>query len=915
MIEALKFIKLWQIGVLVTVLLGGAGAAYGAYVTLFGPEESALQEDQQLVPVTRGDLVNDVSVNGSLAFANRETLTFGTQGTVGEVLVEEGEQVKEGQALARLDLETVAALEKAIAKANTALRDAEEALAKAKNPHTALDFAQAEANVANSDLTLDQAEDTLAKLQEPSPYDLAQAEARVASSRLSLASATDALARLLEEASAQDVEQAKSVVTNAKISMEEALERLDELKTGPTDAQVAQAKAAVTNAKIAVEEGKAALDELNDGATAEKIARAEADATNAKISLQDALTALQEMKSGPSAEDLAKSQSQVDSAGTALSNAQLDHKLAHKDWDGKLQAAQDAASTASGDYQAVYLTWLGIEPGEGDLDPDSLLESWGVDLTLLFDPRSRFYDVDRLLSPVGLPVDDPATPWNERVVYSWANLYPGAIVPTCEDDVVPLQGRCVRKEIDAAWDAHREAADSLDTVETQAEKAIANAQSAVTRAEETLVATNDALAELKEPPDPLDIESREKFVELAAAALATAEEELAKLTDEPDPLEVERKQDLLSLAQTDLDRAKEEVAKLAEDADPLATERERNQLALARANLAEAQETLGELSDEPDPVEVESRKKEVALARATLDDAEADLAELIDGPPPLELEAKRKQVEVAREVLAEAEEDLTELKGSVDPLEVALRQAEVASAQAAVEASVQRLESATVKAPWDGTVAAVYVEIGGQVNTSTRTFEMVDPTVIQVNGIVDEIDVLFIREGARASVTMDALPGETLTGAVSEISAEPATQQGVVSYPISIQVQAPPGVELPEGLSAVATVVIREDLDVLLVPIDTLYGTFDQPVVRIKTNGQVQERAVTLGNSDDYWVVIEDGVAEAELVVMETREATTGGSFGSFRALFGGGARGGFGGGGGSPGGGGGAGGGGAGRR
>ena len=108
MIEALRSITLWQIGVLVAVLIGGAGAAYGVYAMLVESEESVLQADQQLVPVTRGDLVNDVSVNGSLAYANTETLTFGTQGTVGEVLVEEGEQVNEGQALARLDLEAVA---------------------------------------------------------------------------------------------------------------------------------------------------------------------------------------------------------------------------------------------------------------------------------------------------------------------------------------------------------------------------------------------------------------------------------------------------------------------------------------------------------------------------------------------------------------------------------------------------------------------------------------------------------------------------------------------------------------------------------------------------------------------------------------------------------------------------------------
>ena len=64
-----------------------------------------------------GDLVNQVSTNGSIVFPNREILTFGTQGAVGGVLVEEGQQVEEGQILADLDRSTVASLEKAVAQA------------------------------------------------------------------------------------------------------------------------------------------------------------------------------------------------------------------------------------------------------------------------------------------------------------------------------------------------------------------------------------------------------------------------------------------------------------------------------------------------------------------------------------------------------------------------------------------------------------------------------------------------------------------------------------------------------------------------------------------------------------------------------------------------------------------------------
>ena len=115
MSEAIRAIRLWQIGVLVGVLVIGTGLAYGAYSILTRSDQTGVGEDQQLVPVTRGDLVNDVSVNGALVFPNRETVSFGAQGTVGEVLVEEGQGVAEGQELAKLDAETLTSLEKSIA--------------------------------------------------------------------------------------------------------------------------------------------------------------------------------------------------------------------------------------------------------------------------------------------------------------------------------------------------------------------------------------------------------------------------------------------------------------------------------------------------------------------------------------------------------------------------------------------------------------------------------------------------------------------------------------------------------------------------------------------------------------------------------------------------------------------------------
>ena len=94
MLEAANGLKLWQIGVLAAVLALGIGGAYVGYQYATRTEADGLDEDQQLYTVTAGDLVNEVSISGSLIFPNRETLSFGIQGTVGEADAESSDGVR-----------------------------------------------------------------------------------------------------------------------------------------------------------------------------------------------------------------------------------------------------------------------------------------------------------------------------------------------------------------------------------------------------------------------------------------------------------------------------------------------------------------------------------------------------------------------------------------------------------------------------------------------------------------------------------------------------------------------------------------------------------------------------------------------------------------------------------------------------
>ena len=752
----LKALKLWQVLAVVIVFVGTTGGVYAAYTFATDTDNGGLEENQQLVPVQLGNLVNDISISGSLVYSDRETLRFGRQGTVEEVFVEEGQIVDVGEPLARLDSETIADLEKSVAQSRITVREAEDALATALTPD-AQALARAESDVANARLTLSNAEDALSELLVPTALAVAQAESTVAKAEDSLLKAQDTLSEYLNP-SPLSIAQSESKLATAEISLENAQEIYDIAAAGPT------------------------------------------------------------------AQDVSDAQTAVDSASATLDAAISDQAVAQRDRTENVSNAEEQLATAQVDYLGIFGHWLGI--GDGlvlALPPSEQLQALGVDLETVFDPASYTVFFRDAIT------DDPATPWNELVVYTWLNLYPAEISVSCDDGTLSQGELCVTREIDTSWDSLQTALTDLDVTRSQSAKAISNAEDA-------------AIAKRK--------------------SLETRQEELVTALAGPDALDVENKQ-------TSLD--------------------------VARAAFDEAEEALENLLTADDRVQLAVLQREVALAQSSLDKAREDLTELLGDPNPLELAVKDAQVDVANATLHSALEDLIALQ-SGDDLDVTLKRADLAAAQATLEAAEETLAKTTIRAPWAGIVSTVNVEEGDQVNGVAAAFEMVNPTVVEVDGAIDEIDVLFLRQGASAAVTLEALPDQTLTGVVSEIAASAFSQQGVVTYPIKIRIEVPDGTLLPEGLTAVASVVIREENDVLLVPLQTIGGTFQEPVVRIWNDGEIELRTVDLGTSDDFWTIVTGGLSEGEQVVMDSVGSTQnafGGAGAIFRLGAGGGGRGG----------------------
>lgn len=309
----------------------------------------------------------------------------------------------------------------------------------------------------------------------------------------------------------------------------------------------------------------------------------------------------------------------------------------------------------------------------------------------------------------------------------------------------------------------------------------------------------------------------------------------------------------------------------------------------AQAELLDAQER-GPINTADAEYEVEKAQKSCSESISKFMDGKISLSELRQAERNLviaELDLEMVKLNVDNSVsdaeskLANAEESLKEMLDGADSLVVELKQAEVDSAQAALDDALVQLELAKegypVVAPFDGVVANTNVEPGDEVNANTVVIELVDASAFEVSARVDEIDVAQLRLGQEATVTLDALPDLELPGNVSSISAFAQSQSGVVSYPITISLATPDGVQLREGMSATAAIEIELASNALLVPSSAIGGTGNRAMIMVMVDGQPEPRMVTLGATDGVQTEVVTGLEEGDEVIMEAAIGGTSG--------------------------------------
>jgi len=128
----------------------------------------------------------------------------------------------------------------------------------------------------------------------------------------------------------------------------------------------------------------------------------------------------------------------------------------------------------------------------------------------------------------------------------------------------------------------------------------------------------------------------------------------------------------------------------------------------------------------------------------------------------------------------------------------------------------QNLANATLVAPFDGVVTVINITAGGP-SGSSDAIEMADMSQLHVDVLVDETQIETVKPGQKVQLTLDALPGITLTGQVAGSDPAGTISQGVVNYNVHVNLD-PTNVPVRLDMTANASIIAATRENVLAVP-------------------------------------------------------------------------------------------------
>jgi HlyD family secretion protein len=214
---------------------------------------------------------------------------------------------------------------------------------------------------------------------------------------------------------------------------------------------------------------------------------------------------------------------------------------------------------------------------------------------------------------------------------------------------------------------------------------------------------------------------------------------------------------------------------------------------------------------------------------------------------------------------------------------IATAQVQLELARLNMQQTQLKLADAVIIAPFDGVVTKVKGSRGAA--GSSVSIGLADTRQYHIDVLVDETEIAKVQVGQAADITLDGLPGTTLTGKVARIDPSGALVQGVINYNVQIDLD-PSTAPLRLYLTANARIIQALHADVLSVPraaihTDPAGGQYVEVVDQTGQQTSSQRVNVTLGLNEGTHVEVAGDLKDGDRVSLTvTPRQTTGFSSG-----------------------------------
>ncbi|HEY3345422.1 MAG TPA: HlyD family efflux transporter periplasmic adaptor subunit [Anaerolineaceae bacterium] len=222
---------------------------------------------------------------------------------------------------------------------------------------------------------------------------------------------------------------------------------------------------------------------------------------------------------------------------------------------------------------------------------------------------------------------------------------------------------------------------------------------------------------------------------------------------------------------------------------------------IARANLILADKALEDAETiynrnknrDSNDVVFAAALSQLASAQQRYDQSKYNLDYVSGLPDPLDLQTVQANLDMAQAALNDAKRQWTKVQDDgINTEQLALAQSRKTNADAQVAAAQAALDNLDLVAPYDGLVTGVNISADEHVVPAQPVITLADFSSWYVEtSDLAETDVVKIKTGQTAWVTLDSLPGVKMEGVVDHIADGSTEKGGDVVYKIKVRLLQP----------------------------------------------------------------------------------------------------------------------------